>query len=71
MHAYMHGSCFAASSLALQHVPEAFVVDLGHVEHACFDGGLFLLVGQMDARRGLLVALLVDAPHVRIQHQDG
>jgi hypothetical protein len=59
------------TSALLQHITEALIINLRHVLHSLLNRHLLLRLrhsAQLTSSSGLAIALLVDAPHISIQH---
>jgi hypothetical protein len=55
----------------LKHIPKSLILEFGHILHSAFDAGSLDLLLRLARSRGLAIALLVDAPHVDVEDDDG
>jgi hypothetical protein len=54
-----------------KHISESLILQLSHVLHSAFDTSPLDLLLRLARVGGLAVALLVDAPHVDVEDDDG
>ena len=55
----------------LKHISKSLILKLSHILHSALDAGPLNLLLGLARICGLTIALLVDAPHVDVEDDDG